>query len=232
MTFHTRQNSNVPNLNIKINDCNIEKDGCTTFLGIVFDNNLTFSNHCSKLTSTLHSKCFQIRTLKKVLDMSGLLLFYFGEIHSRLSYGITIWGSSSTAHDVFVAQKRIIRCMVGVPQIHSCRNLFQRYGILPLPSIYILELLLYVYKNQHKFDKKETIHSYNTRDKTNFHVPFKHLNISSKAHNILGLKLYNHLPLFYKNIKNALVFKKHIKKYLLKICAYSVQEYLDSDVNV
>lgn len=227
MTFHTRQNTNTPSIDIKINNVDIEESNCTTFLGIIFDNTLTFSTHCNKLISTLHSKCFQIRALKSVLDMSGLLTFYFGQIQSRLTYGITVWGGSSSVNDVFIAQKRIIRCIAGVTSTHSCRNLFKQYKILPLPSLYVLELLLYVYKNQDKFDKNEMIHLHNTRCKSNFHIPTKRLNISTKAHNILGLKLYNHLPQRYKSLKNIFIFKKYVKEYLLNMCAYSIHEYFD-----
>lgn len=76
-----------------------------------------------------------MRNLESALSLDHFLKFYHAEIHSRISYGIVVWGNTPAAHSVFLCQKRILRCLVGCPPDHSCRNIYKEHKILTVSGI-------------------------------------------------------------------------------------------------
>ena len=76
------------NCDLKITVCGKEIAKCTSakFLGTWLDNNLNWKTHFKKLTSKLKIGLGMMRCsrAKQVL--------YYGQVHSNLSYGISIWG--------------------------------------------------------------------------------------------------------------------------------------------
>lgn len=226
VNFHSKQKISATSThNINVNNTVIEKAKSVKFLGVYFDEHLTFEGHCKYLIKALNTICFQIRTLKEIFDISDLVKFYYAHVHSRLLYGLTLWGGSSHAPDVFIAQKRIIRTIMGVPSTHSCRPLFKSMGILPLAGMYIKGLLEYIHQNKNAFTTREEIHSYNTRAKKHFTVPLRKLKATTKEPKVIGLKLYNDLPDAFKQIISLNIFKKRLKKHLISICPYTMNEY-------
>jgi hypothetical protein len=53
--------------------------------------------------------------------------------------------------------------MVGYKRNQSCRELFHKLGILPLPSQYIFSLLIFLSKNRKQFTANSEVHNYTTR---------------------------------------------------------------------
>jgi len=82
-----------------------------------------------------------MKSIKPFVSMKILKVIYFAYFHSIMSYGIIFWGNSAASVKAFRMQKRIIRIMTGSRNRLSCRPLFKRMGILPLPSMYIFALL-------------------------------------------------------------------------------------------
>jgi hypothetical protein len=70
----------------------------------------------------------------------------------------------------------IIRIMMSCEEKReSCRHLFRKLKILPLPSQYILSLLLCVINNRNQFKINSEIRSINIRQFSNFHQPKSNL---------------------------------------------------------
>ena len=211
---------------ITLNNSVAAKAGSSThFLGICFDNSLTFKLHCTELISKLNSCCYQVRILRNVLEIPYLRNFYCACVQSRLSYGLLIWGQSPALSDVFLLQKRLIRCIFGVPNDYTCRQLFRILGVLPLPSLYIYEHLLCVFKDKHKYKTVGETHKYDTRNTKKLWIPFRHLKLCMQTSDTLGLRLFNHLPTEIVNCSSVSEFKGRITKYLLEGCFYSQQEF-------
>jgi IS1 family transposase len=68
-------------------------------------------------------------------------------------------------------QKRTVTIIAGVKSRNSCRNLFMRLEILPLPCEYTFTLMNYVVNNQEHFQTNSAIHSVNTRHRDHLHRP-------------------------------------------------------------
>lgn len=134
--FHNWQ-ADVPPLAVVVRDNTIRSTDGGQFLGLYFDQHLNWKQHCENLISKLSSLTFLFSNLRAVLGRKQLITVYYAQVESRLRYGICLWGNSTMASSVLVAQKRIIRRIAGVGSDHSCRPLFSEYGLLPLACIYI-----------------------------------------------------------------------------------------------
>jgi hypothetical protein len=78
-------------------------------------------------------------------------MVYFAYFHSVIIYGIIFWGNSTDADRVFMLQKRIVRIVAGVGSRSSCRSLFMKLYILPVPCQYIFSLMMFFVDNQENF---------------------------------------------------------------------------------
>jgi hypothetical protein len=125
--------------------------GSTKFLGLKIDSTLTWREHVTELTPKLNKACFIMRTLMFLGFPELLRVVYFSYFHSIMSYGLMFWGNSHSSINVFKIQKRIIRIMTKSNKRDTCRPLFKKLGILPLPSQYIFSMLFFVVTNKKLF---------------------------------------------------------------------------------
>lgn len=194
------------------------------WLGIILDDSLSWSQHIDALRNKLSSATFVLRQLKS-FNFDVLKNVYFSLFHTHLNYGVILWGSSPNAIKIFRQQKIAIRILANAKYRDHCRPFFLKFKIMTLPSLYIYSVLLEIHKKINNYSTQSEIHDYNTRSANLLRVPRFRLCKSTK--NSLDLRLYNGIP---ENIKslNILRFKKEIKKFLVKHCFYSVEDYLNT----
>ena len=96
---------------------------------------------------------------------------YFAYFHSIIRYGNIFWGNSTISCKVFKLQKRVIRIIYGAEQRASCRGLFWKLEILPVPCQYILSLMLFIIDNPNNFQTGLEIHGLHTRSKNQLFIP-------------------------------------------------------------
>ena len=148
LTFHNRQKT-VESTDIQGDNVVINSGKSVKFLGVHLQDTLQWNEHCTALVSTLSKACYQMKYLNSILCLEQLRCFYFAEVHSRLMYGVCFWGCPGTnSNNVFTIQKRIIRNMNGKPTRYPSKELFKSNDILPLPCIFILEVLLQTFKQK------------------------------------------------------------------------------------
>ncbi|KAJ8704273.1 hypothetical protein PYW08_012997 [Mythimna loreyi] len=99
--------------------------------------------------------------------------------------------------------------------------------MLTLPSIYVLDICVFVFKNIDKFTRVEDTHNVNTRHKKRLCAPFSRTKTLSGSPYYMAVKIYNKLPNTFKTEKSPTLFQKKIKQYLIEKCFYSVKEYLE-----
>ena len=102
---------------------------------------LKWSHHCDVLKSKLNTGYYLINFLQKVTNSYVTRSLYFTCFHSHLKYGITLWGGDPHSVEIFKLQKKVIRAICKVDQLTSCRHLFKKLGILPLPCLFISEMV-------------------------------------------------------------------------------------------
>jgi hypothetical protein len=97
----------------------------TKFLGLIFDDILSWNQHIDQILTKLCSACYALRNLKHIVPQSALRTLFYAYIHSILSYGIILWGRSSNANKLFILQKKIFRIITNSRVRKSCKEAFK-----------------------------------------------------------------------------------------------------------
>jgi hypothetical protein len=157
-----------------------------------------------------------MRSIKPFVSQQMLKAIYYSHFHMIISYRIMFWDNSAHSSRVFRMQKRIIRIMTGSRSRDSCRKLFDKFNILPLPSLYIFSILRFVMKNRELFTTNNETHEHDSRPGHNFHFPPANLKKYQSGVFYMGIKLYSSLPSHIKRESNNIIkFKSLLKKFLL-----------------
>jgi hypothetical protein len=123
-------------------------------------------------------------------------------------------------------QKEVVRLICNVKRNTSCRELFRTLKILPVPCVYIVGTIYYIQLHKEELKQNLTGHDHETRHRLDFQTQFCRADIFKKSVNKMGIKLYNKLPKYLKNLENTIFFKKQLKTFLLQQTFYSIDEYL------
>ncbi|PSN49442.1 hypothetical protein C0J52_06604 [Blattella germanica] len=118
---------------------------------------------------------------------------------------------------VLILQKRILQIIFKLKTRDSCKPLFKKHIILPVPSIIILESAMFVYKNKHLFKLNSDFHSYETRNRKNIVIAKHHTHLYE-------MSPYNSCS---KIFKSEISFKSSLKSFLIKNCFYSLNSYFN-----
>jgi hypothetical protein len=117
---------------------------------------------------------------------------------AEITHGLLFWRNSPDSTEIFRLQKKIIRIMIGCRGRDSCRKLFFNLEILPLPSEYILSLLLFMIRNKNQFPVNSEIYHIDTRQHANFHEPSVNVTKYQKGVYYIGVKVFNMLSSYIK----------------------------------
>ena len=194
-----------------------------TLLGVTIDDRLNWSPHIESLSKKLSSVIFVLRRLRNSIDFDVLRNVYFALYHSKMQYGIALWGGSTDAIRVFRLQKKAIRIMLNLGYRESCKRYFPDLQIMTLPSTFIYSSLVEIHKNRANYLMQSDIHSKSTRYAHHLRTPQYRLNKSVR--NTLNLNLYNVLPRFITNLTED-PFKRTLKRILIENCFYSTDDFL------
>ena len=173
---------------------------------------------------------FALRILKKCSGIKSLKSIYYAHFQSVLMYGIEFWGQAADylIYRVFKLQKQAIRILSGAGARDSCKELFVTLKILPLPALYIHQILVFFKKNPHYLNHAKPTHHYETRHRNNFACTKHKTSAFEKGAMYSGQILYNKLPDNLKNVETLLHFKKELKLYLLELKLYKVDKFINS----
>jgi hypothetical protein len=168
----------------------------TKFLSLTTDTSMSWKDHIKELTSKLHKAPYAINVL---------IMIYFCYVHSLTSYGIIFYGNSYHSQRIFIIQKRIIMVIMNTNKGDSCRELFKQLNILPLPSQYILSIIIFISKNIDLLIINSEIqyqYQLSVQDLTLIHLPSTILILFQKGVFYSGSTIFNHLPPNNKDLFN------------------------------
>lgn len=225
--FRTLQRGNIPD-SAELQTGGVTLADTTKFLGMHIHQNLNWNTHIQELNKKLNSVCYTLRILRKHLSMETLKMVYFANFQSLARFGVIFWGGSSMLEVVFLTQKRAIRTMQNMAFRDSCRGRFKEMNVLTVYALYIFECIIFLVKNQHKFEKFENLHqNYDTRS-LNYNVPPHRLALTEGLPTNTCISFFNRLPARLKGDKNNIqLFKKSLFSILLNVEPYSIKEFID-----
>jgi len=123
------------------------------FLGVYFDQNLSFKYHISTIRKKLSKALYTLRMAKNILPAKSLKLIYYTIFHCHLIYAIQIWSCSTPGliNDLFKLQKIAIRIICNVKSNYHTEPLFKREEILPLPDLVTFFKIQFIQRFTQKF---------------------------------------------------------------------------------
>lgn len=227
--FQTYQ-SNFQKLSIKYEDNILEQVVNTKFLGIIVDQNCNWKSHINYVCDKLDKFVYAIKRLRSTVSVDAAVTAYHGYVSSVLSYGLILWGNSVEVLMAFRVQKKCVRAISGVWFLDSCKPLFKKFKILPLPCMYIKELCMLVKQYPHYFRlQSEVSHkkaSARTMYKNELNIPQCRLQIFRRNVYVNAIQVYNKLPNSFKELPIPM-FKKKLTSWLMDNCFYDINEYME-----
>ena len=176
IVFRARQRSFLPPV-IRINGVTMEEVDKFNYLGIVIDQHLTWNAHVRALSSKICKVIGILNRLKNFVPRSVLKTIYNSLIHSKLQYGILVWGHGSDS--IFKLQKKAVRVMTKSKFFAHTDPIFQTENILKFSDLRRLSELKFYYKLLHgslphyfrDFTSNFQFHGYPTRGRENLSFP-------------------------------------------------------------
>ena len=130
---------------------NIKRCYFTKFLGVVIDENLTWSRHISMVESKISRNIGLIGKARRYLNSSATRGLYFAFVHPYISFGNIAWGSTNRTklEKIHKLQKRAVRVISYAEKTSHSRPIMKYHKILNIYELNIFQTLNFVYKHQH-----------------------------------------------------------------------------------
>lgn len=201
------------------------------FLGVVLDCRLTWSSHVDQVAGKMSSSIYALRSLSNCVSKTVLRSAYFGICHSLMEYAIINWGHATSCYRIFALQRRAVRIVGGVGYRSDCKELFRSLKILTFPCLFILQCLIFIKQNLANLNLQEDFHEHDTRYKKDIRSEYLRLKKSQNGQNFLAIKFFNCLPSNIRELSLHL-FKNKVKCFLVNMCCYTFEEYLNVAKNI
>lgn len=214
------------NLNINYKNETLNTVNDCIFLGITVDRFCNWKLHIEKITHKIDCFVYALKRIRQIVNVQTAIMAYQAYVASIIRYGIIIWGNSVDVERVFRAQKKCLRAIGGLEYLESCKPLFRRYRVLPLPSIYIQEVCLFVKKHPHLFKKLGDFETSRTRHGSRLQIPKIKLELFKKNAYCMSVKIFNHLPEYLKTLPYTL-FRRKLQTMLHDKNYYDINEYFN-----
>ena len=223
--FSNRSPTDLPPLIIKSNYTYdvIKRATEIKFLGIFFDQNLTFKRHINYISNRLASLSSLFYRVKDFMPEYVLKLMYHAHVNSILNYCNIIWANTYPTHLIPLLRihKRIIRNIARADFLAHTEPLFKKLGLLNLEGIRKLSLALHFYK--YRADYQQPLlpnHAYATRHRDQLRPPIHSSRLFEHSFLYNTPRYWNDIrPLFSDNSIDDIskqTFKHRIKKSLLQ----------------
>ena len=225
MLFSNRPITQLPPVVMKFNYTYeiIKRVESTKFLGIFYDERMSFKCHINYLCQRLSRISSLIYRLKDMLPTFVLKTLYHAHISSILSYCTVIWsGATPTSLTPLIRlQKRIIRNITVSDFLAHTAPLFQQCRILNIENVLKLALGSYFYSNFiHDLAPFQANHDHNTRHRLRLRPPHHNTSLFERSFVVQAPKFWNTITDSYPpeilSSNNIKIFNKRLKSYLLQ----------------
>ena len=195
----------------------------TKFLGVYYDEKLTFKPHINYLTQRLSRTCALIYRVRNLMPTFVLKNMYHAHVGSLISYCNIIWanGYETSLSPMILILKRIIRNVTNSEFLAHTAPLFKRLKILDLDGVRKVSLASYFYKTQNiSVPPLIPNHRYDIRNRDRLRPPQHRLTLFQNSFLFQAPRLWNDLIFEYPrnivNSPNIKLFKRRLKHYLVQ----------------
>jgi len=135
-------------VDIRIENTPIERIHATRFLGVIIDDQLSWSPHISHVANKVSKSIGILNKVKYVLNTDTLVMLYYSLIYPYFFYCHLIWGKAaySSLRQLIILQKKAVRVLSRSSFYAHTAPLFSQHKILHLEDLYIYCSSIYAYK--------------------------------------------------------------------------------------
>ena len=212
---------------IYIGNVHIDRAKSTKYIGVIIDEQLNWGEHINKVCNSL-VKLFGIFYRIRHFTNSDLArTIYFASIYSKISYGIEVYGSTTTQNlnKLQVLQNKLMKLLTKRERDFSTNRLHSELKIIKVEDIHknsILNLVFNCIKGdpipsfQYYYMQLNTTHEMRTRNQNNIETFRNVKNMGMKTVHHIGATLWNALDKDVQNIKTVDAFKNVMFKTTLE----------------
>lgn len=210
------------NVVLSINGSDIEKVSEIKYLGVIIDQNLTFSRHAEFIRNKVAKKINFLGRIGKNLNQYAKRTVYNSIIHSHFHYCSTILFLFNESEFSVLQKKQnlALRIILHCNRYTNIKQMLDNVEVLSVKQTVILNTMTFIYKMLNGFLPEHLlehcvfvrdIHHHDTRNQNNFYIAMVRTNYGQKDlfHN--GLKMYNDLPDSVKDSASIMSFRKNCK---------------------
>lgn len=226
---YTRPYSNIQR--IVTNDMIIQRAPHAKYLGITFDECLTWKTHIDSLCKSLCKYFGIFNHIKRNLTRNTVRQVYFACIYSRISYGIEILTNCSFTllKKLQVMQSKLLKLLLNLNYRTPTDILHKNVHILKVSDVRTVKIIRFVQNCllgncpnyfQHYFVHRE--HVYNLRNDF-LHINRTRTELGSSNIKSYGATLWNNLSPEVKQFCNQKNFVTHVIKYIMSRYGHNEQ---------
>jgi hypothetical protein len=137
-----------------------------------------------------------------------------------------ILGQFSIQYSYIQITEKIIRTITNSKNRNLCRNLLNNLNIFTFISQYVFSLLSFVITSRKQNITNSYIHGRNTRYGSDNQQTISNLPLHQRGSYRMGLKVFNSLSTYIKDISSYVKeLKKNLKNFLFSNSFYMLEEY-------
>ena len=192
------------------------------FLGVFFDQNLSFKKHINYLCQRLARISSLIYRVRDLMPLHVRKIMYHAHVFSILNYCNLIWANTYPSHLIPLVRqhKRIIRNVARAEFYAHTEPLYKELKILNVENIRKMALAIHFFKNRSDYQPLlQANHSYSTRHRNRLRTPIHSHALFQNSFLYHAPRYWNdiiaHIPLRDIESMTLKTFKHRMKKWLL-----------------
>ena len=217
-TRQKRQNIKSKLKELRVRDRALEEVDSYKILGLIVDNNLSWSTHISTLCKKMSKKIFQLNRIKHFLDQHSRRLFFHAYLLPDIDYASTCWdlASQNCLRHLSSIYRRSLKLILLKSTIHNSD--YKELNILPLNLKCRFNKGVFMYKIMNGLAPSYLVDKFpsiQVRSKTKIFIPRPRTDLFMSSFTFSGSKLWNEMPCHLKSFSSLFSFKKAYSKFLM-----------------
>ena len=136
LIYFRNKRTAIPQSKIKLNGVKLVETDQVKYVGITFDEHLTFHEHIKLLNAKLKRANNLIAISRHYLSKELLIQIYYGQFYSHLTYGCQLWGQNENMiEQTITQQKKAIRLVSFAQHREHSSPLFKELNLLKIVDI-------------------------------------------------------------------------------------------------
>ena len=146
LIYFRNTRTSIPTTNLKLNGVKLQHTNQVKYVGITFDEHMTFKRHITLLNSKLKRANNLLALSRHYLTQKLLIQIYYGQFYSHLTYGCQLWGQNENAiEQTITLQKKAIRLISFAHFQEHASPLFKKLNLLKLTDIVRLNNIVFTH---------------------------------------------------------------------------------------